>query len=175
MKKLPLHPAIVAAPIEVAVLIGAVGDALNVFFFPSLFFFSLLASIAWVVLQSIFLYQLWELAQTSDLGIKKPTPGKAIGFWFIPFFGLYWTFILWRNLALHLNHLTTRNKAPVELIIVGCGLSIAGLFGTLNPTTPLAQLTSGVVDVLRFAGVVIFLIVNFYFYRAAKEVCGVAQ
>ena len=175
MNRLPLHPAIIVAPIGVAFLIGFIGGAFNVVFFPLLFFFSLPADVAWIVLQSIFLFQLWKLVQVSDLGIKRPTPGKAIGFWFIPFFGLYWMFILWRNLALHLNHLTTHNKVPVELVVVGCGLFIAGLFGTLNPTTPMDQLISGIVDVLGLAGVVILLIVNFYFYRAAREICKVTK
>lgn len=170
MKKLPLHPAIVMAPIGVAFLIGVIGGAFRVVFFPTLFLFSLPVNIGWVVLQSIFLYQMWELAQASDLRIRRPTPGRAIGFWFIPFFGLYWTFILWRNLALHLNHMTVRSKVPVELTIVGCGLFIAGLFSALNPTTPAARLTSAVTDVLGFAGVVIFLIINFYFYGAAREI-----
>lgn len=175
MNRLPLHPAIVVAPVGVAFLIGVVGGAFKVPFFPDLFLFCLPASVGVAVLQSIFLYQLWALVQGSDLRAKKPTPGKAIGFWFIPFFGLYWTFILWRNLALHLNHLTTRNKVPVELVVVGCALFIAGLFSILNPSTPTAQLINAVLNALGFGGMVIFLITNFYFYGAAREICEVTK
>ena len=172
MKKLPLHPAFIVAPIGVAFLIGTVGGVINLPFFPILFLWSLPAAIGWVVLQTIFLYQLWVLAQPSDLNRKKPTPTKAICYWFIPFFSFYWIFILWRNLALHLNHLTRQQKTPVLLVIVGCGLFIASFFGPLNATTPGQRFLSGFSDLLSFAGVVIFLIINFYFYGAAKEICG---
>ena len=51
---------------------------------------SLPFSISFGVLNLIFLYRLWVMVQRSNLGIKKPAPGKAIGFMFIPFFNFYY-------------------------------------------------------------------------------------
>lgn len=110
---------------------------------------SVVVSVVFTVTNCIFLYRLWQLAQMSDLGIKKPSPVKAICFSFIPFFNFYWMFILYRNLALHLNHLTSRNKIPVTFVTVGIALVVS--------------------SVLALAGLVIILIVNFYFYKAGLE------
>ncbi len=56
---------------------------------------------------------------------------------------------MYRNLALHLNHLTSRNKIPVTFVTVGIALVVS--------------------SVLALAGLVIILIVNFYFYKAGLE------
>ncbi|MFT6863179.1 MAG: hypothetical protein ACJAVK_001740 [Akkermansiaceae bacterium] len=48
----------------------------------------LLVAIAWV-LGRITLYRAWCLVQP---GGARTTPGKAVGFLFIPFFNIYWTF-----------------------------------------------------------------------------------
>ncbi len=145
--KRPIHPIWLAAlwGVEAVLLVAGV-VAGN----PTLLAYVQPVSIAFVVLNCIFLFRLWQLAQMSDLQIKKPSPGKAIGFTFIPFFNLYWVFILYRNLALHLNHLTTDNKISVTLLTVGVALVVA--LGIIVP-----------------AGGIIVMIVNFQFYRAAKE------
>ncbi len=107
------------------------------------------------------------LAQASDLKIKKPTPGKAIGFWFIPFYGFYWTFIVWMNLAKHMNHMTGRSsgKIPVRLVVIGCGLFLTGALSPGN------LIVSMFVNILTVAGIVILLLCNFYFYKAAADIC----
>lgn len=158
------------APIGVEFLAGVVGGAANV---PlgHVLLYSLPARIAWYVLQAIFVYQLWALAQPSGLKIKKPTPGRAIGYWFIPFFGLYWMFIMLTNLAKHLNHITGRDIIHVRLVTIGCALFVAGLFAGYNPVALQDRLLYVVLALSGFAGVVIIQINNFYFYRAAKEVC----
>lgn len=102
-----------------------------------------------LVLHCIFWFRLWELAQASDLGIRKPSPGKAVGFIFIPFYSLYWLFILYRNLALHLNHLTGQNRIPVSLVTIGCALTVS--------------------IVLVDVGGILLQISNFYLYGCARE------
>ncbi len=109
----------------------------------------LLFEIPYLVILCIFLFRLWKLAQQSNLPNKKPSPGKAIGFMFVPFFNLYWLFIAHRNLALHLNSLTRHNKVPVALVTVGIALLIS--------------------VVLSFAGLIILLITYYDFYDAGKE------
>jgi hypothetical protein len=108
--------------------------------------------ISFMALNCIFLFRLWKLAQASDLKRKKPSPGKAVGFVFIPFYNFYWLFIQKRNLALHLNHLTTKNKVPVGLVTIGCALLCSIL--------------------LYIVGGIILNIVYFSFYKSAKELIG---
>lgn len=113
---------------------------------------SLPFSISFGVLNLIFLYRLWLMVQKSNLGIKKPTPGKAVGFMFIPFFNIYWLFIAYRNLSLHLNSLTKYNKISVKLV-----------------TFSVAFLASGVFSLI---GGIILSIIYFSFYKSAKELKG---
>ncbi|MCP4364454.1 MAG: hypothetical protein GY800_04075 [Planctomycetes bacterium] len=173
VKKLPLHPAIVLAPMAVAFFAGGITGAADIPFFPTVFIYSFFAGAGWLALQTIFLYRLWALAQASDLDIKKPSPGKAIGFWYIPFYGLYWTFIVWMNLAKHMNHMTKGSKrVPVTLVIIGCGLFDAGIFFSASQGPYVYVLAGIFVDFLSVAGIVILLICNFYFYEVAADICG---
>ena len=65
--------------------------------------------IAGVVLRMILLYRCWELIQD---GRARSTPGKAVGFCFIPFFNLYWIFQTVPGLATDTNtYLRERNLA----------------------------------------------------------------
>ena len=128
MKK-PLHPTILAILASIGFIYTFLcvylskNDSLSYVVKPEVI--TTLILIYWIC-QCIFLYQSWKLVQTSDLVIEKPTPGKAVGWWFIPLFNLFWIFILWRNLALHLNHLTCRKIVSVSLITIGCSLFIPG-------------------------------------------------
>ena len=126
--------------------------------------------IAFIVINCIFLYRLWQLAQMSNLQIKKPSPGKAIGFFFIPYFNLYWIFILYRHLALHLNHLTGRNTISVKLVTIGLALIIAGSafvapFLVLSGLGVIYFFLSGA----SLAGGIIIIILSFSFYKSAVE------
>lgn len=128
--------------------------------------------IAYLVLQTVFLYKLWKLVQTSDLLIEKPTPGEAVGYWFIPFYGLFWTFILWKNLALHLNHMTGRKIVSPPLVKAGCWVFIPGAFGGFIWHTKLFLISISPVFTLLalsfLAAIVIFLITNYQFYKSAR-------
>jgi hypothetical protein len=54
-----------------------------------------------VVLFAVFLYKAWAVIQD---GKARTTPGKAVGFLFIPFFNFYWAFVALRGLAQDLNN-----------------------------------------------------------------------
>jgi hypothetical protein len=109
--KHPPHPAWFISLLSIGSIVKGVSVYLNVFTFHKIIG-GILSPIAvplnlgGTVILCIFLFRLWQLAQKSSMQIKKPTHGEAIGFAFIPFFNLYWLFILWRNLAIHLNSLT---------------------------------------------------------------------
>ena len=161
-----------AATFCIAGALGAVGLPPT----PDVLLYTLPTRAGWYVLEAIFIYQLWGLAQPSDLKIKKPTPGRAIAYWFIPFFGLYWMFVMLTNLAKHMNHMnrmtgSSSRKIPVRLVTIGCGLFVAGMFTPLNPVRPTGVAMNVFLDLSGLAGVIILLINNFFFYRAARELC----
>ncbi len=63
-------------------------------------------SITSTVLQYILLYKFWKVIQD---GFAKTTPGKAVGYSFIPLFSFYWLFIALGSLASELNHYILRH------------------------------------------------------------------
>jgi len=133
---------------------------------PVYYIFLIISSsigIAASVLQFIFLYRLWQLAQASNLNITKPLPGKAIGFAFIPFYGFYWVFILYRNLSLHLNSLTKNTHIPVTFVTIGVSVAVASMALFFVPFLG---------PVLTPLGQIIILITLFYFYKSAEELLG---
>jgi len=64
------------------------------------FIIGIIADIAGTVFKMLLLYQLWELIPPD---IARTTPGKAVGFCFIPFFNLYWAFIAYMGLGEDIN------------------------------------------------------------------------
>ncbi|HHT9131658.1 MAG TPA: hypothetical protein ACFYED_04150 [Candidatus Tripitaka californicus] len=122
------------------------------------------------------MFRLWGLAQASSLRVKKPTPGKAVGLAFIPFYNFYWVFILFRNLALHLNHLAGPNKVPIPQVTGGCILLVSSVVlefgGQIIPQVTgrhaLLRLLLGS-TIFGFVGWIVLLIINFDFYRSARE------
>ena len=52
--------------------------------------------VAGTVLQYILIYRLWQMIQD---GFARTTPGKAVGFMFIPLFSFYWLFVVYFGLA----------------------------------------------------------------------------
>ncbi len=66
-----------------------------------------------VVLSGIFLYRAW--AQIQD-GNARTTPGKAVGYRFIPFFNFYWEFVAVKGLAEDIEQYAHARKIAVEPI-----------------------------------------------------------
>jgi hypothetical protein len=54
------------------------------------------AIVVWVVLLYKMLYRFWLLIQDGNV---RTTPGKAVGFCFIPFFNVYWNYVAFVGLA----------------------------------------------------------------------------
>ncbi|MBE6424928.1 MAG: zinc ribbon domain-containing protein [Planctomycetaceae bacterium] len=71
-------------------------------------------TLAFVILGVIsyckFLYRCWRLIQD---GHARTTPGKAVGFLFIPFFNIYWFFVAHYGLAIDLNSYARRYQIAV--------------------------------------------------------------
>ena len=56
--------------------------------------------LAALVLQYILTYRYWQVVQD---GFARTSPGKAVGFLFIPFFNYYWMYVAYHGLAIDMN------------------------------------------------------------------------
>ena len=90
--------------------------------------------IAAIVLHFVLLYRFWSVIQDAAPGEVRTTPGKAVGFMFIPLFNLYWVFQAYPGLATDMHHYAGRrgfhvsNEEGIGLAgaiftIIGAGLS----------------------------------------------------
>jgi len=75
-----------------------------------------------------FIYRCWRLIQD---GYAHTTPGKAVGFYFIPFFQIYWIFISVYCLAKDLNAYAARYQITAPRAREG--LTLTGLIFLLIP------------------------------------------
>jgi hypothetical protein len=69
------------------------------------------SAIASGVLFFIIIYRCWQLIQD---GYARTTPGKAVGFCFIPFFNFYWIFEAFPGLAKDTNAFVGRRNLPIQ-------------------------------------------------------------
>ncbi len=81
---------------------------------------AMLLLLAGMILLLIFLYKAWNLVQD---GRARTTPGRAIGFLLIPFFNLYWVFVVLRGLALELNRHAHRHEIRIKPVSEGLALT----------------------------------------------------
>lgn len=80
-----------------------------------------------VVIVCILVYRMWKAIQD---GHARTTPGKAVGFLFIPFFNYYWIFQAYWGFAVDYNAYLERyaisaNKLPAGLFLTYAILSVA--------------------------------------------------
>jgi len=73
----------------------------------------------------ILIYNLWKLI---PLEIRETTPGRAVGFTFIPFFNIYWYFVAFLSLAKSLNVVIDKNQVRTNRIDEGFVLTFCILF-----------------------------------------------
>lgn len=111
---------------------------------------------AGVIAASIFylliMHKCWGLIPPRD---AKTTPGKAIGFMFIPFFNLYWNFVAIHGLAQALNaerrRLGVRDAEVSEgMCLAYCILVCCSIIPYLGIFTGLAALVIWVIAVRQF-------------------------
>ena len=92
-----------------------------------------IASIVCVVVKSKLLYQCWKLIPAD---IARTTPGKAVGFLFIPIFHFYWMFVAYMGLCEDLNKTLQQRGIQFEVNktmgMVYCILYLACLIPILN-------------------------------------------
>ncbi|MDB4451879.1 DUF4339 domain-containing protein [Akkermansiaceae bacterium] len=87
-----------------------------------LIFLGCIASLFSAILSYIYLYRAWFILQP---GGATTTPGKAVGFLFIPLFSLYWIFIAYVSWAKDWNRITSSYTNLAHAPKVSAGLFLA--------------------------------------------------
>lgn len=111
-----------------------------------------------VVIAFVLLYKAWKAIQD---GYARTSPGKAVGFLFIPFFNLYWVFQAFWGFAKDYNAYIRRHYAgeqgvlsipelSTNLFLAYCILSLVGGFSSYVPILGF---------ILQIATLVIFIMV----------------
>jgi hypothetical protein len=92
--------------------------------FPGVMFILLgfLAAIYSAVVFCVLVYRMWNAIQD---GHARTTPGKAVGFLFIPFFNLYWIFQAFWGFSVDYNAYIERHSIAVNKLPVGLFLTYA--------------------------------------------------
>ena len=105
------------------------------------------ALIAGVVFHMMLLYKLWCTVQD---GRAESTPGKAIGFLFIPFFDIYWQFVAIWGLSKDLNRYSREHNiaapdAKESLALTVCILNCCSIIPYVNFLTGIAALITSII------------------------------
>ncbi len=96
--------------------------------------------LAGMILQYILTYRFWQIIQD---GFQQTTPGKAVGFLFIPIFNLYWNFVAFFGLSKDMNRYvdrhfsnipaqTVRKASPVLSLCYGIVMCIQMIYSYYN-------------------------------------------
>lgn len=99
------------------------------------FVLMLLTEVVSAVFGAIILYRAWQTVQD---GQARTTPGKAVGFLFIPIYNFYWIFVGFGGLAKELNAFRQRHNLegetlPENLFVAQCILALLGIIITQIP------------------------------------------
>jgi len=92
------------------------------------FIFSLIATIPVLVFHALILHRGWKSVQD---GLAKETPGRAVGFCFIPFFNLYWNFVAHVGLMKEFNRIADARGRQDHKVSEGFSLTYCILTATL--------------------------------------------
>ncbi len=106
--------------LSIAAMLGRSQHNYDLFILSSFFVF--LSLIYYLVVISIFAYKIWSIIPPE---IATTTPGKAVGFLFIPFYNLYWIFVVYPGWAKDYNLLLAAKKINLPVFSVGLPKTIA--------------------------------------------------
>jgi hypothetical protein len=105
------------------------GIEISIFWF--LFIIDILFAICGIVIFMILIYELWKIIPADYC---RTTPGKAVGFLFIPLFNYYWIFQVLLGWTKDFNSYTSKNNLNVQKMPedVALALSIVSIISTLS-------------------------------------------
>jgi hypothetical protein len=106
-----------------------------------------------IIFQLIMLYRIWYIIQDGNV---RTTPGKAVGFLFIPFFNFYWIFVAYYGLAVDFNRYIQEreyNIAPLTpgIFMSNAVLSLCEMIPTLGSLAALANLVISIIKWVQTA------------------------
>jgi len=115
-------------------------------------FIGYFAMIASAVIGYMLMYKFWNQIQD---GYQKTTPGKAIGFMFIPLFNIYWQFVAIHGFAQNANAYADRHgvnmpKINENLTLTQCILVCCMFIPLVNILAGLALLVIGIINFIAF-------------------------
>ena len=90
-----------------------------------------------MILNYVFLYRAWHILQP---GKARTSPGKAVGFLFIPLFNLYWVFVSYPGWAYDWNRIRKSHSNLTSMPTVSEGLFLAGPICFFVTSVPLIGL-----------------------------------
>lgn len=77
------------------------------------------------IVMMIFLYKMWNAIND---GQTRPSPGAAVGLMFIPFFSIYWIFVVWPGYASQYNAYCQRHgiqAPPLSMGFILCSILLS--------------------------------------------------
>ncbi|HEU5059009.1 MAG TPA: hypothetical protein VFU21_20895 [Kofleriaceae bacterium] len=92
----------------------------------------------------VLIYKAWSAIQD---GQARTTPGKAVGFLFIPFFNIYWLFVAIGSWGKQFNAFGARHGVPWR---ASEGLFVAHCIFSLVPVLAIISLITGTSVILQF-------------------------
>lgn len=130
---------------------------------------ALVLSIVGIVAFALTIHALWKTIQPPPVGaglpgVARTTPGRAVGFMFIPFFGFYWIFQVWVGLCTDTNR--TLDELAPAVPRLSRGLAIAICICTLLSIIPFVGL------VFSLGNLVMVPIFLWSAFRAANALRG---
>jgi len=98
------------------------------------------------ILALIYLHRAWTILQP---GGATTTPGKAVGFCFIPLFSLYWYFVAYWKWSQDWNRITSGHRK-----LAGAPKAQEGVFLSY----PILNIVGALISIAGFAGLIMFFI-----------------
>ena len=132
-----------------------------------------IGAIASTVFFCMLLYKYWCIVHTET---NHPvTPGIAVGYLFIPFFGVYWAFVSIWGLGKQLQNLTNYGKNQLEtmpLILCICNAASAGSFllAGVFGGSEIGVFFGGIYWLAVIGGCVFLIITMVHFQKVAKMI-----
>ena len=131
-----------------------------------IFGFGCIVMVIPMILSYVFLYRAWHILQP---GGARTSPGKAVGFMFIPFFSLYWIFVCYHGWAQDWNRIRNSHSNLTSMPTVSEGLFMAG------PICMLASIVPFIGFLSALAGGIIILIMLFNICKVVNAMADASQ
>jgi len=129
-----------------------------------LFYFGLISLIVATVFCCMLHYQLWKLIPKQ---IARTTPGKAVGFLFIPLFNFYWLFVSYLGLSKDMNA-SLRQRGIQCRVNEGLGLCVC-ILSILSQCCFDPSAGINLIDLLAMLISLACMIVAILFYASVKN------